>query len=97
MALVVQTFGVVGTLTATTIAVRSYLISNKRAEEARKRELETRQAQLFMGLYQSLCVHASCSIRRRYPKTPVGYMPKEALLEHARRIDELLKTEASTE
>ena len=54
MALVVQTFGIVGTLTAATIAVRSYLISNKRAEEARKRELETRQVQLFMRLYQSL-------------------------------------------
>jgi hypothetical protein len=53
MALIVQTCGVVGTLIAATIAVRSYVNSNKRAEEARKREIETRQAQLFMGLYQS--------------------------------------------
>ena len=60
MALIVQTFGVVGTLSAATIAVRSYLNSNKRAEEFRKKEqetrdrdLETRQAQLFMNLFNS--------------------------------------------
>lgn len=53
IALIVQTCGVVGTLLAATIAVRSYVNSNKRAEKARKRELETRQAQLFMALYQS--------------------------------------------
>ena len=51
MALIVQTCGVVGTLLAATIAVRSYVNSNKRAEESRKRELETRQAQLFLQLY----------------------------------------------
>jgi hypothetical protein len=58
MALVVQTFGVVGTLTAATIAVQTYIKSTKRAEEAREkeqetleRELETRQAQLFMQVY----------------------------------------------
>ena len=51
MALIVQTIGVVGTLTAAAIAVRSYVNSNKRAEEARKRDLETRQAQLFMQIY----------------------------------------------
>jgi hypothetical protein len=42
MAFIVQTFGVVGTLTAATIAVRSYLNSNKRAQETRERDLETR-------------------------------------------------------
>ena len=52
MALIVQTSGVVGTLLAATIAVRSYVNSNKRAEDARARELQTRQAQLFMGLYE---------------------------------------------
>jgi hypothetical protein len=51
MALIVQACGVVGTLAAATIAVRSYVNSNKRAEEARKRDLETRQAQLFLQLY----------------------------------------------
>jgi hypothetical protein len=51
MALIVQTLGVVGTLYAATIAVKSYVNSNKRAEEGRKRELETRQAQLFLQLY----------------------------------------------
>jgi hypothetical protein len=35
------------------IGVKSYINSNKRAEEARRRELETRQAQLFMGVYQT--------------------------------------------
>jgi hypothetical protein len=59
MALIVQTCGVVGTLIAATIAVRSYVNSNKKAEEAkqreqetRDRELETRQAQLFMQIYE---------------------------------------------
>jgi len=32
--------------------------------------------------------------RKRYPKAPVGPLPKEILLEHARRVDELLKAEA---
>jgi len=57
-AYVAQIVGVVGTLTAAFIAVRSYLNSNKRAEEAkqkeqetRNRELETRQAQLYMQVY----------------------------------------------
>ena len=54
MALIVQTCGVVGTLIAATIAVNSYVSSNKRAEEARKREIENRQAQLFMGVVQSI-------------------------------------------
>ncbi len=51
MALIVQTLGVVGTLIAATIAVRSYVNSNKRTQETRERELETRQAQLFMQIY----------------------------------------------
>jgi hypothetical protein len=68
MALIVQTCGVVGTLIAATVGVTSYVNSNKRSEESRRKEqetqslalkaqqhnLETRQAQLFMGLYQSL-------------------------------------------
>ena len=53
MTLIVQTCGVVGTLLAATIAVRSYLNSNKRTQETRDRELETRQAQLFMSIYQA--------------------------------------------
>ena len=58
MALIVQTCGVVGTLIAATIAVRSYVNSNKRSEEAKKKEqltrdheLQTRQAQLLMNIY----------------------------------------------
>jgi hypothetical protein len=65
MALIVQTCGVVGTLIAATIGVRSYMNTSKRAEDAKKREqetqelalktqqhnLETRQAQLFMFIY----------------------------------------------
>ncbi len=57
-AYIAQIIGVVGTLTAAFIAVRSYINANKRAEEAKKkeqetrdRELETRQAQLFMQIY----------------------------------------------
>jgi hypothetical protein len=50
-AYVAQIVGVIGTLTAAFIAVRSYVNANKRAEEARARELETRQAQLFMQIY----------------------------------------------
>ena len=30
-----------------------------------------------------------------YPKSPLGPIPKEVLLEHARRVDELLKAEAN--
>ena len=51
MALIVQTLGVAGTLIAATIAVNSYINSNKRTQETRERELETRQAQLFMQIY----------------------------------------------
>jgi hypothetical protein len=67
-AYVAQIVGVAGTLIAAFVGVRSYINSNMRAEEAKKKEqetqelalksqqhsLETRQAQLFMGLYQSL-------------------------------------------
>jgi hypothetical protein len=59
IAYVAQIIGVVGTLTAAFIGVRSYINSNKRAEEAkqkeletRDRELQTRQAQMFMNIYQ---------------------------------------------
>jgi hypothetical protein len=51
--LILQTISVMSAATATVIGVRSYINSNKRAEESRKRELETRQAQLFMQIYQS--------------------------------------------
>ena len=64
-AYVAQIVGVVGTLTAAFIAVRSYINANKRAEDAKKKEqetrelelkaqqqnLETRQAQLYMQVY----------------------------------------------
>ncbi len=50
LAFISQIVGVVGTLTAAFIAVRSYINANKRAEESRKRDLETRQAQLYMQL-----------------------------------------------
>src|SRR4030042_6004350 len=53
-----QTISVMSAATAAVIGVRSYINSNKRAEEAKKkeqdtrdRELETRQAQLFMQIY----------------------------------------------
>jgi len=55
-----QIIGVVGTLTAAFIAVRSYINVNKRAEEAkiieqetRENELKTRQIQNFMQYYRS--------------------------------------------
>jgi hypothetical protein len=43
MALIVQNCGVVGTLIAATIGVRSYINSNKGAEEVKKKEQETRE------------------------------------------------------
>jgi len=56
--LILQTISVMSAATAAVIGVRSYINSNKRAEEAKKkeqdtrnRELETRQAQLFMQVY----------------------------------------------
>ena len=53
VAYITQIVGVIGTLTAAFIAVRSYINANKRAEEARERELETRQTQLFMSIFQT--------------------------------------------
>ncbi|MBN1683488.1 hypothetical protein JW865_08055 [Candidatus Bathyarchaeota archaeon] len=60
IAAVASTIGVIGTLTAAFIAVRSYINVNKRAEEAKKieqetrdRELVTRQIQNFMQYYRS--------------------------------------------
>ena len=50
MAYIAQVVGVVGTLTAAFIAVRSYVNANRRAEEARARELETRHSQLYMQI-----------------------------------------------
>jgi len=64
--IILQTIGVLSTATAAVIGVRSYINSNKRAEEAKKKEqetrdlelkaqqhnLETRQAQLFMLMYE---------------------------------------------
>jgi hypothetical protein len=52
--LLVQIVGVSAAAIATVIGVRSYIVSNKRAEEARKRELETRQAQLLMQIYEQV-------------------------------------------
>jgi hypothetical protein len=63
--LLVQIVGVSATAIAAVIGVRSYIVSNKRAEEAKKKEqetqdlalktqqqnLETRQAQLLMQIY----------------------------------------------
>ncbi len=61
IAYITQIIGVAGILIAAFIAVRSYINTNKRAEESKKkeqetrdRELETRQAQLLMGVYQAL-------------------------------------------
>jgi len=58
IAYIAQVIGVAGTLTAAFIGVRSYINSNKRAEEdkhkeleTRSRELQTRQAQMFMNIY----------------------------------------------
>ena len=65
VAYVAQIVGVVGTLTAAFIGVRSYINSNKHSEEAKKKEqetrereletqkqtLETRQVQMFMSIY----------------------------------------------
>ena len=58
-AYIAQIVGVIGTLTAAFVAVRSYVNANRRAEEAKKkeqetrdRELETREAQLFNSIYQ---------------------------------------------
>jgi hypothetical protein len=66
--LILQTISVMSAATAAVIGVRSYINSNKRADEARKKEqetqelalkaqqhnLETRQAQLFMNLFDNL-------------------------------------------
>ena len=58
---IVASLGVVGTLLTAIIGVRSYINSNKRAEETKKkeqetrdRELETRQSQLFMQFYLNI-------------------------------------------
>jgi hypothetical protein len=56
-----QTISVMSAATAAAIGVRSYINSNKRAGEAKKkehetrnRELETRKAQFYMQIYQQL-------------------------------------------
>jgi len=54
---VMQIVGVVGTLTAAFIAVRTYMNTNKRAEEAKRKEQETRDRELEtrrIGILQSL-------------------------------------------
>jgi hypothetical protein len=51
ISLVVQTIGVASAAIAAVIGVRSYVNSNKRAQDTRERELETRQAQLFVQLF----------------------------------------------
>ncbi len=68
ISLIVQIVGLSATATAAVVGVSSYINSNKRAEEAKKKEsltqelalktqqqnLETRQAQLLIGIYQAL-------------------------------------------
>ena len=68
ISLIVQMVGVSATATAAVVGVSSYINSNKRAEESKKKEqltqelalktqqqnLETRQAQLLIGIYQAL-------------------------------------------
>jgi hypothetical protein len=51
--LLVQIVGVSAAAIATVVGVRSYIVSNKRAQETRDRELETQQAQLFMQVYNN--------------------------------------------
>ena len=65
--LILQTISVMSAATAAVIGVRSYINSNKRAEEAKRKEqetrnlelkaqqqnVETRQAQLFLQLYSN--------------------------------------------
>ena len=50
--LLVQIVGVSATAIAAVVGVSSYINSNKRSQETRNRELETRQAQMFMNIYQ---------------------------------------------
>ena len=52
--LLVQIVSVSATATAAIIGVTSYINSNKRAQETRDRELETRQAQLLMQIYDQV-------------------------------------------
>jgi hypothetical protein len=61
MGVILQTISVMSAATAAVIGVRSYINANKRAEEAkhkeqetRDRELQTRQAQMFMNIYNQL-------------------------------------------
>ena len=56
--IILQTIGVLSAATAAVIGVRSYINANKRAEEAGKRELETRQAQLFMQIQDKITSQA---------------------------------------
>jgi len=46
---IVAATGVIGALLTAVVGVKSYINSNKRTQETRDRELETRQAQLFMS------------------------------------------------
>lgn len=68
ISLIVQMVGVSATATAAVVGVSSYINSNRRAEEAKRKEqdtremelktqqqnLETRQAQMFMNIYQQV-------------------------------------------
>jgi hypothetical protein len=51
ISLIVQIVGVSATAVAAVVGVSSYINSNKHAQESRQREIETRQAQLFMPIY----------------------------------------------
>jgi hypothetical protein len=64
--LILQTISVMSAATAAVIGVRSYINSNKRTGEAKKkeqetrnRELETRKAQFYMQIYQQLTSETS--------------------------------------
>lgn len=74
--LVLQTVSVMSVATAAIIGVRSYLNSNKRAEEAkikeqetRERELQTRQAQMFINIYNQLTTKEFSAAMNIYSST----------------------------
>ncbi|MGD0805144.1 MAG: hypothetical protein ABSA11_13850 [Candidatus Bathyarchaeia archaeon] len=79
-AYVAQVVGVIGTLTAAFIGVRSYINSNRRTQETRDRELDTRQAQLFTQIYEEFrdpdFVERYFEIMSREWKDPEDYYRK---------------------
>ena len=63
---IVAATGVIGALLTAIVGVKSYINSNKRAQETRDRELETRQAQMFMDIYDK---HSSIGFSKAWEKT----------------------------